>query len=160
MLYTRLAAMVTAMAAALATATPLQSASIIESRQAATCGSRLQALLLPVAGSTIDQINDGTYGCTTFEVLYCSGQYFKTRSINVDLLLSNPGESSGQILALGQTPTPGAARAGYFGYHFNATICPADGDYITGERVLSIYETTSGIVQSHLLRVGRVGCIR
>jgi len=148
MLSSSFAAAATLFAAAITNAIPVEPATI-EDRATPACAPGRQALLLPKAGSTIDQYNDGNYDCTMFEVLYCSGQYFKTRSINVDLLLSFPGQTSGQLLEIGQTPTSGTAPAGYYGYRFNATICPEDGDYITGQRTLTIYETASGTMFSY-----------
>ena len=88
------------------------------------CGYGTQGIKQPAANSTIQQNEDST----TFEVVYCSGQYFKTSSIDGSVLLHYPGRAdSGQLLVTSQAPDNQDAPSGYYSYRFNVTIYPEDG---------------------------------
>jgi hypothetical protein len=109
------------------------------------CSPEAQGIVKPTPGTIITQTNDGNYGPTYFEVIYCSGQYFKTSSIDGSVLLAVPeAPDNGQLLIKDQAPDNLDAYAGFYSYRFNASISPSDGDYLTGEQTLSIYETTTG----------------
>ena len=78
-------------------------------------------------------------------MIYCSGQYFETHSIDGSVLLTGTDSlTSGELLIKDQKPDNLDADAGFYSYRFNASISPEDGDYITGDKTLSVYETTSG----------------
>ena len=107
--------------------------------------ARSQGIIQPVDGATITQVNDGNYDSTTVEIVYCSGQYFKTRSIDASVFLTFPDSpNSGELLAKDIEPDNKDASAGFYSYRFNVTIAPSDGSYPTGVRSLSVYETTTG----------------
>jgi len=109
------------------------------------CTPEAQGIVVPADGATITQINDGNYDSTTFEVVYCSGQYFKTSTIDASVLLTFPDSpDSDELLIKDQKPDNQDADAGFYSYRFNVTISPEDGDYPTGEHTLSVYETTTG----------------
>lgn len=80
------------------------------------------------------------------EIIYCSGAYFKTSSIEASALLSFPDSIAlgGQVLVKDAKPDDLDAAAGFSSYRFNASIYPSDGDYYTGEMAISIFETTTG----------------
>ena len=52
--------------------------------------------------------------------------------------------TSGQLLIKDQPPDDLDSDAGFYSYRFNASVYPSDGDYLTGEQTLSVYETVSG----------------
>jgi hypothetical protein len=90
-------------------------------------------------------VDDGNYGPTYVEVIYCSGQYFKTSSIDASVWLTFPDSpDSGELLVKDEKPDNKDASAGFYSYRFNVSIAPEDGDYATGVRTLSVYETTTG----------------
>lgn len=90
-------------------------------------------------------MDDGNYGPTYVEVIYCSGQYFKTSSIDASVWLTFPDSpDSGELLVKDEKPDNKDASAGFYSYRFNVSIAPEDGDYATGVRTLSVYETTTG----------------
>lgn len=104
-----------------------------------------QGIVQPANSATITQINDGSFSGTTFEVLYCSEQYFKTSSVAASVLLNVPeSPNNGELLVRDVAPDNLDASAGFYSYRFNVTISPSDGDYPTGLYSLSIYETTTG----------------
>jgi len=106
-------------------------------------------LYSPTEGAVLAQ-NVTDYGCNNVTVLYCSGQYYKTRSIDTSVWLSSPGGTSGQLLAQDVTPDDADAAAGYSSYRYNVTICPLDGDYKTGSYVFSVYETETGELRNDI----------
>ena len=88
------------------------------------CGYGTQGLKKPADNDTIYQQEDST----TFEVVYCSGQYFKTSTIDASVWLSFPDSfQSGELLTKDQKPDNKDAPAGYYSYRFNVTIYPNDG---------------------------------
>lgn len=127
-------------------------ASIVQAAPSATttaasplCTPEAQGIIQPVDGATITQVDDGNYDSTTVEIVYCSGQYFKTRSIDASVFLTFPDSpNSGELLAKDIEPDNKDASAGFYSYRFNVTIAPSDGSYPTGVRSLSVYETTTG----------------
>lgn len=109
------------------------------------CSQEAQGILVPQPGATIVQTNDGNYGPNYFTVVYCSGAYYKTSSIDGSVWLTFPDEpTSGQLLIKDEKPDNKDAHAAFYSYRFNVTLYPEDGDYVTGERTLSVYETTTG----------------
>jgi hypothetical protein len=124
-------------------AAPLTASSL--RTRATQCDGRNLGILEPASSSTITQTKNGIISCTTIPVLYCSYNYEQTASLSVDVLLSSPSAvtTNGQILVRDATPNP--AEAGYpAGYLINATVCPQDRDYPTGQWVLSVFETATG----------------
>lgn len=131
--------------AALLVAAPIRAAPLEHSSlqpRAIECGYDNFGLHEPANNSVITQHNDGN--CTTFEVLYCSAQYFKTRSLSVDVLLSGSGPETFSNQILVKDATPNNPDSGYYGYLLNATICPFNGDYLTGNYVVTIFEAATG----------------
>ena len=109
------------------------------------CTPEAQGIIQPMNGATITQVNDGNYDSTTVQVIYCSGQYFETSSIDASIFLTFPDSpSSGELLAKAIKPDNKDASAGFYSYRINVTVSPSDGDYPTGLRSLSVYETTTG----------------
>ena len=109
------------------------------------CTPEAQGIIQPTNGATITQVNDGNYDSTIVEIIYCSGQYFKTSSIDASVFLTFPDSpNSGELLAKDVEPDNKDASAGFYSYRFNVTIAPSNGDYPTGLRSLSVYETTTG----------------
>lgn len=109
------------------------SANTISLRQSpSTCGvGNAPAIVQPSNGVNITS--------PTFQIVYCSGAYDKTRTIDASVWLTSPGSESGQLLVKDMTTNDGDT------YTFNATITPADGLYDNGDFVLSVYETTTGM---------------
>ena len=109
------------------------------------CTPEAQGIVKPKNGAKITQVNDGNYDSTYVEVIYCSGQYFKTSSVDASVWLTSPGSpNSGGLLLKDVKPDNKDSSAGFYSYRFNVTIAPEDGDYATGVRTLSVYETTTG----------------
>ncbi|KAF2723495.1 hypothetical protein K431DRAFT_301746 [Polychaeton citri CBS 116435] len=136
---------------------PIQARQSNESQPPCTYGNF--GLKKPEVGTVITQIDDGNYDGTTFEVLYCSSQYFKTRSISATIGLGWPDSytSGGQILGTpGLSPTDDAADAGYYGYRVNVTVYPLSGNYLQGEQTLSVFEVASGYYNAYNYDVASV----
>ncbi|GAB7342347.1 hypothetical protein MBLNU457_g0569t1 [Dothideomycetes sp. NU457] len=139
--------------AVLATAIPTNPISTLSARQESNtttpfCYQKSPGIYSPASGAIITQ-NTSTYDCTNITILYCSGQYFKTSSIDTSVGLSQiyaggPGIASGQLLAKDVKPDNADAQAGYASYRYNVTLCPGGGDYLEGEYALSVYETETG----------------
>lgn len=113
------------------------------------CGSEpVPGFLKPTNGTTITYTAEEqeNYDGATFEIIYCSGQYYKTSSLNVKVLL---GPTSGGEVLGSADPTVGAADDGFYGYIFNVTVYPEDGDYLTGPQQLSIFEYESGYYNAY-----------
>lgn len=115
------------------------------------CGTEpVPGIKSPVNGSTITYTaaEQNDYDGHTFEVIYCSGQYFKTASLYVDTWLGGSGPSSdgtyAEALALNTKPDDGAASAGFYGYRYNVTVYPENGDYDLGLKYLTVYEVETG----------------
>ncbi|KAF2860899.1 hypothetical protein K470DRAFT_257447 [Piedraia hortae CBS 480.64] len=114
------------------------------------CSGKSSGLYKPAEGAILSQyISDSE--CNNFEILYCSGQYFKTSSLDLSVWLSPRFSSSpyqamrsGQLLAKNVKPDDKDSAAGYYSYRFNVSICPIEGEYRTGPYILSAYETYSG----------------
>ena len=120
-------------------------AALVTQRQSSTvCGPGKVGIAEPANNAKIVQIKDGNFSPTNVTIVYCSGQYFKTRTIDASALLTSPGATSGELLVKDVKPDNQDAPAGYYSYRFNATIYPEDGNYLTGKRTLTIYETTTG----------------
>jgi hypothetical protein len=127
-------------------------ASFVQAAPAATstaaaplCTPEHQGIIQPASGATITQVKNDNGDGTTVQIVYCSGQYFKTSSIDASVFLTAPDSpDSGELLAKDVKPDNQDASAGFYSYRFNVTISPADGDYQTGPYVLSIYETETG----------------
>lgn len=120
-----------------ATATTLSKP--VVSRQSDTvCGTAQHVgIVQPANGAVITTSN--------IPIVYCSGQYFKTSSIDASALLSLPGQfDSGELLVKDIKPDNQDVPAGYYSYRFNATIPEEDGDWPSGQWTLSIYETATG----------------
>ena len=134
--------------AVLATAATLFSttfaAPTISRRDDYLCGYGTEGIKLPTANTTIYQTADDDLSCTSVEIVYCSGQYFKTSSLDATVWLSPPGQQSGEILAKNVAPDDSDAPAGYYSYRFNVSICPTSGSYMTGQKTLAVYETATG----------------
>lgn len=128
----------------LANATPIASPAHVARQSDPFCSGQSPGIYEPADGSTINQVMDDDYDCTTVEFLYCSGQYDKTRSIDTSIWLSASGAASGQLLAKDVQPDNDDAAAGFYSYRYNVTICPEDGNYMTGSQTLSVYETETG----------------
>jgi len=112
------------------------------------CYQKTPGIYSPAEGAVITQ-DTSSYGCTNVTILYCSGQYFKTSSIDTSVGLSQiyaggPGITSGQLLAKNVKPDNADAQAGYSSYRYNVTICPGGGDYLKGAYELSVLETETG----------------
>ena len=108
------------------------------------CGTEpVPGIRQPANGTTITYTTEEQENLdgATFEIIYCSGDYDKTASLNVTALLGTT--SSGLILGSAR-PNSDAAPAGFYGYIFNVTVYPEDGDYITGPQQLSIFEVETG----------------
>ncbi|KAF1991423.1 hypothetical protein K402DRAFT_450359 [Aulographum hederae CBS 113979] len=107
----------------------------------------------PAPNTTITQLDDGTYSGTSFEILFCSNQYFKTRSVGLTVGLSSVGrvDKGGMVLALDYRPSGDGkvAGAGFYGYLFNVTIYPISGSYISGKRTLSGFEVATGYYNAY-----------
>ena len=148
--FTYLLSTVTAVVSAIPLSSPQPIAAVATRQTSSTplCSYGTYGIICPSANKTITQIDDGSESATYFEVIYCSGQYFETSSLNVDVWLSSPGEvsSSGIILIEDATPDNQDAEPGYYSYRLNVSITPEDGDYATGARVLSVYERESGML--------------
>lgn len=139
--------------AVLATALPTTQVSRLSPRQVSNttapfCSQKSPGIYSPASGAIITQ-STTAYSCTNITVLYCSGQYFKTSSIDTSVALSQiyaggPGITSGQLLAKDVRPDNADASAGVYSYRYNVTICPGGGDYLKGEYALSVYETETG----------------
>lgn len=115
------------------------------SAAAPLCTPEAQGIVQPANGATVTQTQDSNYDGTIVEIVYCSGQYFKTSTIDASVLLTLPGSpDSGQLLAKDVAPDNLDALAGFYSYRFNVTIAPISGTYPTGPYTLSIYETTTG----------------
>lgn len=109
------------------------------------CTPEAQGIVKPKNGAKITQIDDGNYDSTYVTLVYCSGQYFKTSSIDASVWLTSPGSpNSGELLLKDIKPDNKDSSAGFYSYRFNITIAPEDGNYATGVRTLSVYETTTG----------------
>lgn len=109
------------------------------------CYQKSPGIYEPTEGAIISQsITD--YTCNNISILYCSGQYDKTRSIDTSVWLSqsSTGTGSGELLAKDVTPDDQDASAGFSSYRYNVSVCPSDGDYMTGPYILSVYETETG----------------
>jgi hypothetical protein len=125
-------------------------ASLVQAAPAAPAATPLcqpehQGIIQPASGATITQIKDSNSDGTTVEIVYCSGQYFKTSTIDASVLFTSPDSiNGGVLLAKDVKPDNKDAAAGFYSYRFNVTISPEDGDYFTGPRTLNIYETTTG----------------
>lgn len=105
------------------------------------CGYGKQGIKSPKPGATITL--DPEYHTSTFEVVYCSGQFFKTNSKTASVWVAPSQDSaSGQLLAGPVTPDNKDTDAGYYSYRFNATYTA--GSTTGGNFSLSIYETTTG----------------
>ncbi|KAK3081211.1 hypothetical protein LTS18_009044 [Coniosporium uncinatum] len=102
----------------------------------------------PVPNQVIVQSVSTSYQGTDIELLYCSSEYFKTRSLGVSVGLARPESwsSAGEIIALDYKPSDGqgVAQPGYYGYLFNVTVYPISGSYPVGLRRLSVFEVASG----------------
>ena len=64
------------------------------------------------------------------KIIYCSGEYFKTSSLNATALLRDGGglgSGSGGMVLGWATPRDDAADGSYYGYIFNVTIGPLNG---------------------------------
>ena len=87
-----------------------------------------------------------SYTGTNVSILYCSGQYFKTSSIDLSVWLSSAdnGVTGGELLAKDVKPDNRDAAPGFYSYGLNVTILPVDGMYMTGPYVISVYETMTG----------------
>lgn len=48
------------------------------------------------------------------------------------------------LLIKDQEPDNEESSAGFDSYRFNVTLQPENGDYATGERLLNVYETSTG----------------
>lgn len=116
----------------------LASANTISVRQSpSTCGvEHAPAIVQPADGFDITS--------PTFTVIYCSGEYFKTSTIDASAWLTSPGASGGMLLVKDIAPNNEDAPAGYYSYRFNVTIPVIDGNYPSGAWTLSVYETTNG----------------
>jgi hypothetical protein len=93
----------------------------------------------PTAGTSIP-LSQNSNGVNV-TVIYCSGQYFKTRSLDLSVGLSQPGSPSGELLAKGVQPDNKDAQGGFYSYRFDVTILPNSG---SGERTLNVFETATG----------------
>jgi hypothetical protein len=114
------------------------------------CFQKSAGIYSPTNGQTLSQKPNDS-GCNNFEILYCSGQYFKSRSVDASAWLSSAAYRSGNdpitagvLLTKGVYPDNKDAESGYSSYRFNVSICAGDGGYRTGPYVLSVYETYSG----------------
>lgn len=150
MLFTTLTAIAFA---ALATAMPTTPIPHLSTRQETNtttpfCYQKSPGIYSPAPDAVITQ-STSNYACTNVTILYCSGQYFKTSSLDTSVGLSQlyaggPGIASGQLLAKNVKPDDADAQAGFASYRYNVTICPGGGDYLTGDYALSVYETETG----------------
>lgn len=114
-------------------------------RDAPLCPPEHMGIMQPANGATITQTRDGNLDGTTVEVVYCSGAYYKTSSLDASALFSFPDTLNvGSILAKNIKPDNKDASAGFYSYRFNVTFIPNSGSYFTGLHTLSIYETTTG----------------
>ena len=105
----------------------------------------------PANGSTITwtAAEQANFEGHAIEIVYCSGEYFKTRSVNATVLLGRTTTPAGGIGPTGEilgsaTPTGGAAPGGFYGYVFNVTVWPSNGDFRTGQYDLSVFEWATG----------------
>ena len=133
-----------ALAHASPTPTPVRRADSVCGTQPAP-GIRQPANGTKITWTAAEQANSDGHA---IEIVYCSGEYFKTSSVNVTVLLGAAGTgsgagTSGQILG-SATPTGGAASSGYYGYVFNMTVEPASGNFFTGPYQLSVFEWATG----------------
>ncbi|KAG9231603.1 hypothetical protein BJ875DRAFT_469040 [Amylocarpus encephaloides] len=111
----------------------------------------------PTQGSTITQLKTTSLDPTNIEIIYCSGQYFKTRTVDISVWLTRPEHiNGGVLLAKGVHPDNKDAQAGFSSYRFNVTIAPWGGSYGTGERVLRFYETTTGFYTAMNFQINSV----
>ena len=111
----------------------------------------------PAEGDTIIYTAEQqkNYDPAIFEVIYCSGDYFKTASLNATALLGD-STSTGMIIGSASNPTPGVASAGYYGYVFNVSVGPISGNYITGSKKLSVFEWERGYYNAYNFNVKSV----
>lgn len=138
----------TLLATTLALCTPLIHAlpsSLAPRASTPACKTETSGFLSPVAGSTITQAKGAE--STVVEILYCSGQYFKTRPTGASIWLTKGIDSAlggGPLLAQNVVPDDHDAAAGFHSYRFNVTIYPEDGSFMQGPYTLSVYETSTG----------------
>jgi len=112
------------------------------------CTSSSPGLKLPLPSQLIPQSVSSSSRGTAIEILYCSSQYFKTRSLSLSVGLSRPDtwSDAGEIIALDYKPSDvqGVAQPGFYGYWFNVTVYPVGGVWPVGVRRLSVFEVASG----------------
>ena len=101
-------------------------------RQDTVCGYGIEGIKKPLNNATITYPENSDGDPFNFEVIYCSGQYFKTSSLSASLLLSNPANgdnslNSGMILVNNASPDNQDAPAGFYSYRLNVTMYPIDG---------------------------------
>ena len=110
---------------AAASASPLISEPVLDPRAKSVCGQLGDSgIKKPKNNATIHQTNDET----TFEVIYCSGQYFKTSSQDASVWLSSGvGSQSGELWVKNQAPDNLDAVTGSYSYRLNVTLYPEDG---------------------------------
>jgi len=112
------------------------------------CYQKTPGIYSPTEGAILTQ-DTSDYNCNNFTILYCSGQYFKTSSLDTSVGLSPSYNgvvdiNSGELLAKGVKPDDRDAQAGFSSYRYNVTICPVQGEYMTGPYALSVFETETG----------------
>lgn len=92
----------------------------------------------------------------TIEVVYCSGQYFKTSSLDASVWLSSRNPSTngnerdyGQLMIHNQEPDNQDSAAGYYSYRMNVTLYPGTTGFQDGDLRLSVYEQYRGKWTDH-----------
>ena len=115
---------------------------MLGSRADTPCGRQASgSILSPANGTTIVYTAEASEGYS-LPIIYCSGEYFKTSSINVTAILTTGDASTplrtGEILGSAE-PSDGAAAPGYYGYVFNVAIYSTDGPHQLG-----IFEWSTG----------------
>jgi len=111
------------------------------------CYQKPPGIYSPSSNAILTQ-DISSYTCNNFTLLYCSGQYFKTSSLSTSVGLSPSSNginiNSGELLAKDVKADNADAQAGFYSYRYNVTICPVEGEYMTGPYALSVFETETG----------------
>lgn len=106
----------------------------------------LPGIKSPTRNATIVQpSDDGVFHGNNITFIYCSGEYYKTRSIDISVTLSLPDSPNrGQLLIKSVQPDNTDAEPGWYSYRGNATVIFSNSAVSMGKRTFSVFETVTG----------------
>jgi hypothetical protein len=132
-------------------ALPSFSSGVVERQSDTACGTATNVGILEPKDGT--NFSFDSSGPANISILYCSGQYFKTSTIDASVWLaprtayslSAPNSAYGQLMVKNAEPDNQDVPAGYYSYRLNATVYPGSQSFMDGDLVLSVYEQTTGM---------------